>query len=335
MADANVPIKFEIYKGDQLVREEVLAQSPIKIGKLASSDLRLDDETVSRMHGVIEATGPGDVHVVDLGSTRGTTGQRRARHEGAAAVRRRGHVRRLPRHRHVRRRDAGAGDPRPAGVGWRPSGRAAPGGYAAPPPMAYAPPPQQQYAPPPQQSYQQPAVVRAAVVRGRAGRGRRGRGPRRFARDGGSDHLPRRRHRDPPPVQPGRKEHARPGYVDAVRRPRRPPCSAIGVFVSRQWTSARRRRASSSGPWRGKDAEELHLEGPFRRQRRDRVRRPARQHRAGVHGPQAARQDQPELPRRLRRRRRRAGRRPSTCRRRRTRWSQRPAPTTSSTSPRA
>ena len=73
MADANVPIKFEIYKGDQLVREEVLAQSPIKIGKLASSDLRLDDETVSRMHGVIEATGPGDVHVVDLGSTRGTT----------------------------------------------------------------------------------------------------------------------------------------------------------------------------------------------------------------------------------------------------------------------
>ena len=73
MADANVPIKFEIYKGDQLVREEVLAQSPIKIGKLASSDLRLDDETVSRMHGVIEATGPNDVHVVDLGSTRGTT----------------------------------------------------------------------------------------------------------------------------------------------------------------------------------------------------------------------------------------------------------------------
>src|SRR4051794_41830577 len=73
MADANVPIKFEIYKGDQLLREEVLAQSPIKIGKLASSDLRLDDETVSRMHGVIEATGPGDVHVVDLGSTRGTT----------------------------------------------------------------------------------------------------------------------------------------------------------------------------------------------------------------------------------------------------------------------
>src|SRR5450432_859938 len=73
MADANVPIRFEIYKGDNLVREEVLAQDVIKIGKLASSHLRLDDETVSRMHAVIETTGPNEIHVVDLGSTRGTT----------------------------------------------------------------------------------------------------------------------------------------------------------------------------------------------------------------------------------------------------------------------
>src|SRR5437868_15082185 len=73
MADVNVPIRFEIYKGDQLVREEVLAQDVIKIGKLASSHLRLDDETVSRMHAVIEASGPDEIHVVELGSTRGTT----------------------------------------------------------------------------------------------------------------------------------------------------------------------------------------------------------------------------------------------------------------------
>ena len=73
MADVNVPIRFEIYKGDNLVREEVLAQDVIKIGKLASSHLRLDDETVSRMHAVIETTGPNEIHVVDLGSTRGTT----------------------------------------------------------------------------------------------------------------------------------------------------------------------------------------------------------------------------------------------------------------------
>ena len=59
MADANVPIKFEIYKGDQLVREEVLAQAAIKIGKLASSHLRLDDESVSRMHARHRGNGPG------------------------------------------------------------------------------------------------------------------------------------------------------------------------------------------------------------------------------------------------------------------------------------
>src|SRR5512144_358880 len=72
MADVKVPIKFQIYKGDALVREETLAQDVIKVGKLASSHLRIDDETVSRMHAVIEVTGPDDVHIIDLGSTRGT-----------------------------------------------------------------------------------------------------------------------------------------------------------------------------------------------------------------------------------------------------------------------
>ena len=59
MADAKVPLKFEIYKGDELVREEVLNQDVIKVGKLASSHLRIDDETVSRMHAVIEVNGAG------------------------------------------------------------------------------------------------------------------------------------------------------------------------------------------------------------------------------------------------------------------------------------
>jgi TonB family protein len=72
MADVKVPIKFAIYKGDALVREEVLTQDVIKVGKLASSHLRIDDETVSRMHAVIEITGPDEIHIIDLGSTRGT-----------------------------------------------------------------------------------------------------------------------------------------------------------------------------------------------------------------------------------------------------------------------
>jgi len=71
-------IQFEIYDGDRLLRTEVLAESTIKIGKLSSSHVRIDDDDVSRMHAVIEASSPDDVVVLDLGSTSGTfvNGQR-------------------------------------------------------------------------------------------------------------------------------------------------------------------------------------------------------------------------------------------------------------------
>ena len=300
MADANVPIKFEIYKGDQLVREEVLAQSPIKIGKLASSDLRLDDETVSRMHGVIEATGPGDVHVVDLGSTRGTTvnGERvtKARLQSGDEVMF-GDCRVI-----VTFGDAalGAGDSGAAVVGRRPSGRARADGLRAPAAAAV------RASAPAVVCRPAPAVVRGPVLLGRAGRRRRGRGPRRHARDGGSNHLQRRRHRDPPPVQPGREEHAQPGHLDGVRRSRRRRRGARHV---RRHGDGRRCREGSLRAVAGgrQGVEELPLEGSLPGQRRHRVRRHARRRRPVVHGPQAPRQDQPELPGRFRRRRRRAG----------------------------
>src|SRR5689334_15319398 len=79
MADGvKVPLTFRIFKGDQLVRTENLTQDIVKIGKLSSSHLRIDDEQVSRMHAVIEVTGPDEVNIIDLGSTRGTivNGQR-------------------------------------------------------------------------------------------------------------------------------------------------------------------------------------------------------------------------------------------------------------------
>jgi TonB family protein len=72
MANVKLPIKFQIYRGDELVREEVSSEPVIKVGKLASSHLRLDDDSVSRMHAVIEVGGAGDVQLIDLGSTRGT-----------------------------------------------------------------------------------------------------------------------------------------------------------------------------------------------------------------------------------------------------------------------
>jgi TonB family protein len=72
MANANVPLKFEIWKGDELLKEEVINEPVIKVGKLASSHLRIDDDSVSRMHAVVEVNGAEDVQLIDLGSTRGT-----------------------------------------------------------------------------------------------------------------------------------------------------------------------------------------------------------------------------------------------------------------------
>lgn len=72
-----IPLTFKIYRqdaeqGEVLVRTETLSQDIIKIGKLSSSHLSIDDESVSRMHAVIETTGPGEVFILDLGSTKGT-----------------------------------------------------------------------------------------------------------------------------------------------------------------------------------------------------------------------------------------------------------------------
>src|SRR5258705_7333519 len=72
MAGAKVPLIFRIKKGDQVLREERLSLSVIKLGKVPSAHLKLDDETVSRMHAIIEVNGPGDVSIIDLGSTKGT-----------------------------------------------------------------------------------------------------------------------------------------------------------------------------------------------------------------------------------------------------------------------
>jgi len=72
MAGGKVPLTFRLYKGEEFLREEKLTLPVIKVGKLSSSHLRLDDKNVSRMHALIEVTGPGDVSIIDLSSTTGT-----------------------------------------------------------------------------------------------------------------------------------------------------------------------------------------------------------------------------------------------------------------------
>src|SRR5690349_7616071 len=71
MGTSALALTFRIFKGDHLIREERLAQGVIKVGKVPSAHLRIDDETVSRMHAIVEVTGR-DVSIIDLGSTRGT-----------------------------------------------------------------------------------------------------------------------------------------------------------------------------------------------------------------------------------------------------------------------
>lgn len=67
-----VPITFKIYKGEELLRTETLSQDIIKVGKLPSSHLRIEDDNVSRMHAVIEVTSPDEIFIIDLGSAAGT-----------------------------------------------------------------------------------------------------------------------------------------------------------------------------------------------------------------------------------------------------------------------
>ena len=69
---ATIPLRFDLYVGGQLTGSEELDQEIIKVGKLSSSHLRIDDPAVSRMHAVIEVASPTEAHIIDLGSARGT-----------------------------------------------------------------------------------------------------------------------------------------------------------------------------------------------------------------------------------------------------------------------
>ncbi len=65
-------IKFEIVKNGEVLKQETFSQEVIKIGRMASSHLQIEDEDVSRMHAVMEMSDSGEVHIIDLGSAKGT-----------------------------------------------------------------------------------------------------------------------------------------------------------------------------------------------------------------------------------------------------------------------
>ncbi len=66
-------IQFEIIPpGNAERRVETFHQGVIKIWRLQSSHLRIEDMLCARMHAVIEVVDPDTVYLIDLGSTTGT-----------------------------------------------------------------------------------------------------------------------------------------------------------------------------------------------------------------------------------------------------------------------
>lgn len=64
-------LTIKTFRGDTYIEEMTTVESVIKIGRLKSSHVCLDDEAVARMHAVIEVSGE-EVKVIDLGSATGT-----------------------------------------------------------------------------------------------------------------------------------------------------------------------------------------------------------------------------------------------------------------------
>ncbi|HZH02521.1 MAG TPA: adventurous gliding motility protein GltG [Myxococcaceae bacterium] len=67
-----VPLTLKVYKGDELVATKDYDRDIIKIGRLSSAHLCLDDEKVSRIHSVIEVGADGTLSIIDMGSVEGT-----------------------------------------------------------------------------------------------------------------------------------------------------------------------------------------------------------------------------------------------------------------------
>ena len=66
------PLTLKVFRGEELLRSEQFNRDIIKIGRLASAHLVLDDDRVSRIHSVIEVGADGAVSIIDMGSAEGT-----------------------------------------------------------------------------------------------------------------------------------------------------------------------------------------------------------------------------------------------------------------------
>ncbi|HEY1904549.1 MAG TPA: FHA domain-containing protein, partial [Myxococcaceae bacterium] len=68
----SVPLTLKVFKGQSMVAAKDYDRDIIKIGRLASAHLCLDDDKVSRIHSVIEVAPDGKLSIIDMGSVEGT-----------------------------------------------------------------------------------------------------------------------------------------------------------------------------------------------------------------------------------------------------------------------
>lgn len=66
------PISIRVFRGDELLRTERFNREIVKIGRLASAHLVLDEEGIARIHAVIEVAPGGALSIIDMGSAGGT-----------------------------------------------------------------------------------------------------------------------------------------------------------------------------------------------------------------------------------------------------------------------
>ncbi|WP_224243242.1 adventurous gliding motility protein GltG [Hyalangium gracile] len=67
-----IPLTVKVFKGETLVTTQDFERDIIKIGRLSSAHLRLEDEKVSRVHSVLEVGTDGSLSIIDMGSVEGT-----------------------------------------------------------------------------------------------------------------------------------------------------------------------------------------------------------------------------------------------------------------------
>ncbi|MBL8933798.1 MAG: adventurous gliding motility protein GltG [Archangium sp.] len=66
------PLTLKVFKGEQLISTKDFDRDLIKIGRLASAHLTIDDEKVARIHAVIDVAPDGTLSVTDMGTVEGT-----------------------------------------------------------------------------------------------------------------------------------------------------------------------------------------------------------------------------------------------------------------------